>query len=126
MLPGFTLYLRVPRKRNQEMHDLSTITIRTAGPADERMLDRLAALDSALRPSGWMLLAEVEGEPWAAVDVGSGAVIADPFRPTADLVALLRLRATRLRRAADVGTSRRRRSLTFKRERSRHALATER
>jgi hypothetical protein len=36
-------------------------------------------------------------ELWAAVAVESGAAIADPFRPSADLVELLRFRAERMR-----------------------------
>jgi hypothetical protein len=79
------------------MHHLDSITIRLSGPDDHRALHRLAALDSAFVPSGWMLLAEVADEPWAAVEVRTGQAIADPFRPTADIVALLRMRAARLR-----------------------------
>jgi hypothetical protein len=79
------------------MHQLDKITIRLAGAEDESALRGLAALDSAELPSGWMLLAEVEGEPWAAVEVRSGVAIADPFHPTADIVALLRMRASKLR-----------------------------
>src|SRR5581483_3828948 len=79
------------------MHQLDPIKIRLTGPEDARALHRLAALDSAHVPSGWMLLAEVGDEPWAAVEVRTGAAIADPFRPTADVVELLRMRAAKLR-----------------------------
>ena len=79
------------------MHQLETIKIRLTGPDDAPILRRLAALDSAEVPSGWMLLAEVGDEPWAAVEVRTGEAIADPFRPTADIVTLLRMRAARLR-----------------------------
>jgi hypothetical protein len=48
-------------------------------------------------PAGTVLVAEVRGELWAAVPVGGGSAIADPFRPTADVVALLELRAAHLR-----------------------------
>ena len=37
-----------------------------------------------------MLLAVVGSEPVAALAVETGAVVADPFRPTADVVELLR------------------------------------
>jgi hypothetical protein len=47
--------------------------------------------------SGEILVAEVAGELQAAIEVASGAAIADPFRPTAHLVELLYLRAARLR-----------------------------
>lgn len=84
----------------------TTLTIRLATDtdADRSALARLAALDSRRVPTGTVLLGEVDGRPRAAVEVDSGAVVADPFHPTADVVDLLRLRATRLRaaRAADV------------------------
>jgi hypothetical protein len=76
----------------------TTFTIRRASTNDTGAIFRLAALDSALPPTGELLLAEVEGELWAAVDIDSGAAIADPFRPSGDLVELLRFRAERLRR----------------------------
>jgi hypothetical protein len=73
-----------------------TVTIRPAFPDDAAALARLAALDSARVPEGPLLLAEVGGEPWAALAPGSGRAIADPFRPTAALVELLRRRAEQL------------------------------
>jgi hypothetical protein len=45
-----------------------------------------------------VLVAEVAGELWAALEIGSGAAIADPFRPSAQLVELLRLHAGSERR----------------------------
>ena len=74
-----------------------TLSIRTARAADHRALARLAALDSSSPPSGDSLLAEVGSELWAAIEIDSGAAIADPFRPSGDLVDLLRFRAARLR-----------------------------
>ncbi|MGH2715380.1 MAG: hypothetical protein ACRDM7_16105 [Thermoleophilaceae bacterium] len=71
-----------------------TLTIRRADAADAGALVRLAALDSASPPTGEALLAEVGDELWAAVEIESGAAIADPFRPSGDLVDLLRLRAS--------------------------------
>jgi hypothetical protein len=68
-----------------------TLTIRRADSSDAGALLRLAALDSASPPTGDALLAEVGGELWAAVEVDSGAAIADPFRPSGELVDLLRL-----------------------------------
>lgn len=43
-----------------------------------------------------MLLAERDGVPVAALSVADGRVAADPFEPTAEGVALLRLRAAQL------------------------------
>jgi hypothetical protein len=71
-----------------------TITIRPAHPDDDVALARLAALDSAERvPDGQLLLAEADGELRVALVLGDGSVLADPFFPTADLVALLRRQA---------------------------------
>jgi hypothetical protein len=76
----------------------TTFTIRRASDADAIAVARLAELDSASPPTGELLLAEVAGELWAAVEVEGGAAIADPFRPSGDLVELLRFRAARMRR----------------------------
>jgi hypothetical protein len=76
----------------------TTFTIRRASAADATDVARLAVLDSASPPTGELLLAEVAGELWAAVEVHSGTAIADPFRPSGDLVELLRFRAARMRR----------------------------
>lgn len=85
-----------------------SIAIRCATPGDAAAIARLAALDGAVAPAGGaILLAEVDGDPRAAIHVASGATIADPFRPTAELVELLTLRASRLR--DEVGPPRRRR-----------------
>ena len=42
-------------------------------------------------------IAEVREQVLGAIEVASGAMIADPFRPTAELVELLGVRAARLR-----------------------------
>jgi len=76
---------------------IESIAIRRATEADRAALERRAALDSAPTSSGEVLLAEVGGEPQAAIEIASGATIADPFRPTAYLIELLSLRAARLR-----------------------------
>ncbi len=73
-----------------------SITIRLAGPGDAAAVRRLAVLDSAEAPAGPALLAEVGGAPAAAIALADGSVVADPFRLTADLVALLELRRGRL------------------------------
>ena len=80
-----------------------TLTIRPADLADLAGLDRLAALDSAAPPTGDVLVAEVGGELWAAVAIETGAAIADPFRPSGDLVELLRLHARGEHRAQQRG-----------------------
>ena len=72
------------------------LTIRLATSSDELAVRRLAALDSASPPTGDVLLAEMGNELWAALSVDTGTAIADPFRPSGDLVDLLRFRAGRL------------------------------
>jgi hypothetical protein len=79
------------------------LLIRRAGPADDPALWRLAALDSARAPSSPVLIAEDAGVLVAAVSEKDGRAIADPFRPTADVVAMLRTLAERRRRQSPVG-----------------------
>jgi hypothetical protein len=69
------------------------IVLRRAVGHDGAALERLAQLDGAPRPVGEMLLAEVDEQIVAAVPFEGGRAIADPFRPTTELVELLRLRA---------------------------------
>ena len=73
---------------------MSDITIRSSRSADAPALTRLAALDSQRLPSGDLLVAEVCGEIVAAYEPESARAIADPFRLTADVVDLLKVRAT--------------------------------
>ena len=75
----------------------TALTIRRATADDTFALRRLAAIDSAYPPTGEVLLAEMGRELWAAVSVDTGAAVADPFRPSADLVELLRFRAEPMR-----------------------------
>ena len=72
------------------------LTIRRATSDDNFAVRRLAALDSAFPPTGDVLLAEMGDELWAALSVDTGAAVADPFRPSRDIVDLLRFRAGRL------------------------------
>jgi hypothetical protein len=72
------------------------ISIRRADASDARALWRLAALDNAPAPHDGpgVLVAEVAGRIVAAVD--PDRAIADPFQPTAEIVELLRLRASQV------------------------------
>jgi hypothetical protein len=74
----------------------TALTIRRATADDAFALRRLAAIDSAYPPTGDVLLAEMGNELWAAVSIDTGAAVADPFRPSGDLVELLRFRADRV------------------------------
>jgi hypothetical protein len=76
-------------------HD-ETITIRTSEAADAGELLRLAALDSAEPLVGRALVAEVNGRLRAALPLGGGPAISDPFAESMHVVALLRAHAAAL------------------------------
>jgi hypothetical protein len=77
------------------------VTIRWAQPADLHAVRRLAALDSQAAPCAEeLLLAEVDGELWAAVSADRLRRLADPFRPSGGLVELLLTRVSQQRAAA--------------------------
>jgi hypothetical protein len=80
--------------------DTAPVTIRHAAAEDMKALERLAALDSRRVPSGELFVAEVGGRLLAATSIDTGAVIADPFEPTASLVELLQIQAAAARPAA--------------------------
>jgi hypothetical protein len=74
------------------------LKFRDATDDDAPAVLRLARLDSQSRPpAGRLILAVDRGELVAAMAVDTGATIADPFKATAPVVALLRLRAEHLR-----------------------------
>ena len=105
---GRTPHTTVPATRADtpaRVRHAASITIRRSTAADRATLERLAALDSAPVPTGEVLMAALDGEAVAAIEVASGATIADPFRPTAELVELLRARTVGPRRTV---TARRR------------------
>jgi hypothetical protein len=74
-----------------------TLIIRMAVPADAPALRRLAQLDSAPPPEQVpMLLAAVDGDVCAALPLSGGTAIANPFRRTTEIVAMLTARARQL------------------------------
>jgi hypothetical protein len=85
-----------PAGEQRRVRLAESVTIRRATAADRVALERLAALDSAPAPVGDVLLAEVDDAAVAAIELAGGATIADPFRPTAELVELLGLHAAGL------------------------------
>jgi hypothetical protein len=94
-----------PVADTQALRDV--VVIRPARDADIAPLHDLAELDSAAPLTGPALVAVVDGRPWAALALDDGRVIADPFRPTAGAVELLRLRVAQLRVAEGVPGRRR-------------------
>lgn len=87
------------------------LTVRFAGAPDEPALALLAELDSAPVPSAPLLVGERDGRPIAALSLSDGAVVANPFVATADVVALLELRARQLGRRGRRRLGRRRASV---------------
>ena len=81
-------------------HSNDSVVVRAAREADERAVWRLAALDSRPAPAGPTLVAESGGHLLAALSLTNGRAVADPFRRTAELVEMLKLRATALAWAA--------------------------
>jgi hypothetical protein len=83
-----------------------SVVLRLCCVGDDEALDRLAALEGRPVPRGRHVVAEVGGTVVAALPLGCGEVLADPFRATAHLIPLLELRARHL------GTERSRRGLS--------------
>jgi hypothetical protein len=73
-----------------------TVVIRAARGSDGDALEGLARLDSQRPLAGDVLVAEQDGALVAAL--AGDRVIADPFRPTTDVIALLNVRAGGSRR----------------------------
>ncbi len=76
-----------------------TVLIRAARGSDGAALGRLAELDSARVPAGELIVAETDGTLVAAHSPDARKSIADPFRPTADVVRLLEVRGAMMRAA---------------------------
>ena len=89
------------------------VTVRAARHEDAGALEQLAALDDRPLPCGPLLIGEIGARPLAALSLADRRVIADPFVPTREIVALLQLRARQLRggRFARLLSGRRRRAI---------------
>jgi hypothetical protein len=88
------------------------LTVRAATQRDREAVRLLAALEGLPMPQGVVLVAEVHDDVVAALPLDGGRALADPFRPTKHLVALLELRAKQLR--TDGPRPRRRRRLPLR------------
>jgi hypothetical protein len=97
------------------------LQIRAATDADAPALLRLARLDSSRPPAGSIVIAEDQGVLVAAMSIDDGATIADPFRATAAVVAMLRLRSEQIR--GETPRARRRTLLSLRRHRAGGAAA---
>ena len=79
----------------------SEIRIRAARAEDLAPVARVAGRDTSPLPAEPLLVAEVDQDLRAAISLADGAVVADPFHRTAELVEMLRIRA----RGASAGAS---------------------
>ena len=70
---------------------MNPVTLRPYLPLDRRSLERLALLDDRRVPAQPVVVAETGGRLVAAVSRRTGEAVADPFEPTAHLVAMLRV-----------------------------------
>jgi len=75
---------------------VESVVLRLSCVQDDDALDRLAQLESRPAPKGQHVVAEVRGVIVAALPLGPGSALADPFRRTTHLVPLLELRASQL------------------------------
>jgi hypothetical protein len=73
------------------------LELRLCRVSDDKALADLAALAGQPLPFGRLVVAAVDGQIVAAVPLGAGRPLADPFWRTEELVKLLELRAAQLR-----------------------------
>lgn len=81
----------------REATDTSDVVLRLCRVGDDPQLERLAALEGRRLPFGRMVVADVRGRVVAALPLGGGCALADPFVRTVHLMPLLELRAAQLR-----------------------------
>jgi hypothetical protein len=87
---------RAARRTSADRLASSGVTLRRSGPADAPALHTLALLDSAPDLHGPALVAIIDGDLRAALPLDGGAPIANPFHRTAEILELLRSRASQL------------------------------
>jgi len=85
-------------REDRDRRGYESVTIRRVTPDDRPAVERLAQLEGRRPLRDDALLAEVGDEVLAVHSLRDGATLADPFRPTAELVSLLKARARHLGR----------------------------
>ena len=90
------------------MYAANSYVIRIATAADADALFNLSRLDSADPLEGTILIGELHGEPVVALSLADDRAISDPFRPTAHLLATMRVRARGLQAAESMPSLRER------------------
>jgi hypothetical protein len=73
-----------------------TIELRLARPSEAEAIRRLAELDSSPELTGQVVIALINGDAVAGLSLVDQRVVANPFVPSGEAVALLRLRAEHL------------------------------
>ena len=84
------------RGRRDARPPAEPVTLRLGRPQDDDALGRLAQLNKRPAPRGPHVVAKIEGTVVAAIPLGPGEALGDPFRPTAALISLLEVRARQL------------------------------
>jgi len=84
-----------PAAKTQQVSE-AEIVLRLCTVHDDPALERLAELEGRLLPAGRFLVAEANGELVAAQALAGGAPFTDPFRATAHVLPLMRLRVEQL------------------------------
>jgi hypothetical protein len=92
---------RSNRSTSSRLGGYDSVAVRLARPEDEAAIQKLAALDGKKAPAGRVLVAEADSEVIAALAIDGAHAVADPFRWTSDVVALMEMRAEQLA-AADL------------------------
>lgn len=93
---ALNLFQRTTQTRPGGYRRTPAVTIRWATPDDARDMEILADLDETRVPPAPQLLAFVGDELWVAFSPATGAVVSDPFRHSAEVVALVRARGRQL------------------------------
>ena len=96
---NFTNLLHKLRGPIQSVPTRADVVIRYARPDEADAVATLAQLDSSRAPQGNVIVADVQGDLWAAVSVDDGHAVANPFRPSAELTFGLLERAREVRGA---------------------------
>ena len=95
MFASFMHYATRPPDSRTPRPLTGDVTIRLARTT-ERSIKQLAELDGRVLPQGPSLVAEVDGRPIAALALADATAVADPMRPSAPFVELLRVRARQI------------------------------
>jgi hypothetical protein len=74
-----------------------TTRLSTGLDADGESVQRLARLNGTPAPEGPVVIADVDGEPVAALGIGDGGAVGDPSRFNGSILTLLLLRRWEVR-----------------------------